>query len=104
MNAEYTGSLQLLGPQNPATGTPLWAQDDSEPCRGIYPTSVWAMDELVIDRYALSIPPDAPPGEYQIAMSFYNWWTMERLPVIDGTGNVVGDRVLLETFRIEGSP
>ncbi len=104
MNAEYTGSLQLLGPQNPATGSLLWAQDDSEPCRGIYPTSVWAMDELVIDHYSLSIPPDAPPDEYQIAMGFYNWWTMERLPVVDGTGNVVGDHIVLETFRIEGSP
>jgi hypothetical protein len=104
MNAEYTGSLQLLGPQNPATGTPLWAQDDSEPCRGIYPTSVWATDELVIDRYTLSIPPEAPPGEYQITMGFYNWWTMERLPVVDRTGNTVGNQVMLETFQIPGPP
>jgi hypothetical protein len=103
MTAEYTAFVQLLGPPNPATGGPLWAQDDSEPCRGIYPTSVWDTDELVIDRYALSVPSDMPPGDYQIVIGFYSWWTMERLPVVDTAGRVTGDHVVLTTLRVPAS-
>jgi hypothetical protein len=101
MNAEYTAFVQLLGPHNPATGGPLWAQDDSEPCRGIYPTSVWDPDELIIDRYTLSIPPEIPSGEYQVVVGFYSWWTMERLPVLDQAGNPIGDHVVLASLPIQ---
>ena len=33
IGADYTVFTQLWGPDNPATGGPVWGQDDSEPCR-----------------------------------------------------------------------
>jgi len=98
----YTVFTHLLGPQNPATGGPLWAQDDSEPCRGIYPTSAWDVDEIIIDHFAISIPAEAPPGEYELEIGFYDWRTLERLPVLDTTGQIIGDRVILGRVQILG--
>jgi hypothetical protein len=83
MEQRYTVFVHLLGPENPSTGSPLWAQDDSEPCRGFYPTSSWHPSEILIDRLELAIPPDALPGEYELAMGFYDVWTGERLPITE---------------------
>jgi hypothetical protein len=101
MERDYTLFVHLLGPTNPASGTPLWAQSDSEPCKRGYPTSTWAPGEVVIDHYSLTILADAPAGTYQIAMGFYNWQTMERLSVLDETGSVSGDLVILQELRVE---
>jgi 4-amino-4-deoxy-L-arabinose transferase-like glycosyltransferase len=98
---DYTVFVHLLGPHNPATGGPLWAQDDSEPCRRTYPTSDWGPDEIVVDHWALHIPPDALPGEYQVAVGFYHWPTLERLPVLDKAGEVVGDHVVLTLLQVK---
>jgi len=101
---DYTVFVHLLGPDNPATGGPLWAQDDSEPCRRGYPTSAWAADEIVIDPYVLHVPADAPAGEYEIVVGLYNWQTMVRLPVLDDAGQVVGDHVVLGSLRMNVGP
>jgi hypothetical protein len=98
--ADYTVFVHLLGPNNPATGGPLWAQDDSEPCRRSYPTSAWGTDEIVVDRYAVTLPAEAPAGEYQLAMGLYEWQTMQRLPVLDDAGQVAGDHVVLTSLAV----
>jgi len=100
MNTDYTVFTHLLGPYNPASGGPLWAQDDSEPCKRSYPTSAWDAGEIVVDRFALSIPAKAPPGEYKLEMGFYNWRTLERLPILDAAGQVADDYVILTQLRI----
>jgi hypothetical protein len=100
VHGNYTAFVHLLGPHNPATGGPLWAQDDSEPGRRGYPTSAWAAGEIVIDGYALEIPQDAPEGEYRIAVGLYEWQTMQRLPVLDEEGRVIGDQAALGTLAV----
>jgi hypothetical protein len=100
IDTRYTVFTHLLGPYNEATGGPLWAGDDSEPCRGIYPTHNWGVGEVLIDRYALHIPPGAPVGTYQIEVGFYSWRTMDRLPVLDDTGEIAGDHIILGTAQI----
>jgi hypothetical protein len=101
---DYTVFVHLLGPENPATGGPLWTQDDSEPCRRGYPTSAWTAHEIVIDGYALEIPESAPAGEYQIAIGLYEWQTMLRVPVLDEAGHAAGDHGELVSLRVEASP
>jgi len=91
MNTDYTVFTHLLGPHNPATGGPLWSQDDSEPCRQSYPTSSWDPREVVIDRFTLPVPDEAPPGDYDLTMGFYKWPTLERLPARDTAGQAVAD-------------
>lgn len=100
MQTGYTVFTHLLGPHNPATGGPLWGQDDSEPCRRFYPTTVWDVGEIVRDEYAIPIPAETPPGEYQLEIGFYNWRTLERLPVLNAAGQVVADQVILGQVRI----
>ena len=96
METDYTVFTHLLGPHNPASGGPLWSQDDSEPCRRCYPTTSWDPGEIVIDTYEIPIPDDAPPGEeYQLEVGFYYWETLERLPLLDAAEQVVGDSVTL---------
>jgi 4-amino-4-deoxy-L-arabinose transferase-like glycosyltransferase len=38
------------------------------PVRGTYPTSGWAADEVVVDRYGLRLPRDIPPSAYPLAV------------------------------------
>ncbi len=73
----------LLGPAfNSATGGPLWGQDDGDPCRGVYPMAHWSIGDYVMARYAIPVPADAPPGNYQLLTGFYNWQTGERLELV----------------------
>ncbi len=84
MEMDYTAFVHLLGPQNPASGNPMWAQDDSEPCRTFYPTSQWKAGEILKDTITLQLPPDMPPGPYTLTIGFYIFPTMERLAVTYG--------------------
>ena len=96
MRVNYTVFVHLRGPYNPATDGPLWGQDDSEPCRYCYPTAVWDVGEMVIDTmFAIPIPADAPPGDYDLVMGFYQWPTLERLPVVDVAGQVAADDTIV---------
>jgi 4-amino-4-deoxy-L-arabinose transferase-like glycosyltransferase len=100
VDKDYTVFTHLLGTLNPATGGPLWTQSDSEPCRRGYRTSVWDVDEVVIDHFELAIPAQAPPGEYELEMGFYDWRTLERLPVLDANGQPASDHIILEQLPI----
>lgn len=99
MKESCTVFTHLLGPYNEATGGPLWAQDDSLPLRGSYPTTRWEKGEIVVDFYHIPIPPEAPAGEYEIEVGIYLLSTLERLPVLGPGG--VGDRILLGRLWVE---
>jgi hypothetical protein len=47
----------------------------------MYPTYLWDAGERIQDRYTFKVAPDAPPGDYEIALGMYTLATMERLPV-----------------------
>lgn len=96
----YTFFVHLLGEFNPATGGPLWGQHDAQPGEGTYPTTSWDAGEIVVDEYLVPLPPDAPPGEYELEIGFYYLPTLERLPVLDEAGQPVGDRVLLARIGV----
>ena len=81
IDRDYTASVQLHGPFNPATNGPLWAQEDAQAGKGTYPTTRWTRGETVIESYSLVIPPSTPPGTYTLHASMYWLPTLERLPV-----------------------
>ncbi len=89
MEKRYTAFVHLIGPVNPATGHPLWGQNDSEPCHGFYPTTSWHEGEIVINRIELRIHDDAPTGTYRLGTGFYDVWTGERLP-LEGFDKLTG--------------
>jgi hypothetical protein len=56
------------------------------PLGGKLPTANWIPGLTFVDTWEITIPEDAPPGEYQILSGLYHQITGERLPVtgIDG--------------------
>jgi hypothetical protein len=83
----YTAFVHLLGPTNPSTGNPLWAQDDHQPGRETYPTDFWLPGEIVLDAFQFTVPDDAPAGEYALTTGFYKLETLQRLGRSDGQGD-----------------
>lgn len=96
----YTAFVHLLGSRNSDTDSPLWAQNDSEPCLGFYPTTSWHKDEVIVDRFKLTIPDDAPAGEYELTTGFYYVWTGERLPVTEADVAVQNEAVSLGSVKV----
>jgi hypothetical protein len=62
------------------------------PRAGAYPTSRWALGEVVDETITLSIA-EVPPGEYRLAVGLYRIEddSYPRLPAVDGAGSVVAD-------------
>ena len=97
--SNYTVFVHLLGPFNPATGGPVWAQHDGQPLEGQYPTRHWLVGSVIKDRHVVALPPDMPPGEYQVEVGLYLLATGERLMVTqpDGTQDT---RILLGSVHL----
>jgi len=87
----YKVFVHVLG----AHGLPI-AQQDNEPVNGTYPTSRWRPGERVSDPYAIRLPSDLAPGEYQVEVGMYRISDLARLPVLGKDGNVVDDKVFLK--------
>ncbi len=90
-----------------AGGPPLAQADLLNPAGR--PTKEWTPDGFIRDPYKIDLPPDIPPGEYQLLIGLYTCDTRppgecgngDRLPVTDSAGNPVGDVVPLGTIRVE---
>jgi hypothetical protein len=88
---DYTVFVHLLD----ASGA-LIVQKDSAPRDGNYPTSIWDAEEIVVDSYALTIPPDARPGPYRVEVGVYSWPSLKRLDVSNERGAPIGDHLVLD--------
>jgi uncharacterized membrane protein len=66
-----------------------------------WPTNYWSPDQPALDSHQLSLPPDLPPGRYQVQMGLYDWETLERLSVLDPAMQPVSDHVVLGDIQIE---
>jgi hypothetical protein len=90
----YTVFLHLLGP----TGAPV-AQGDREPWAGAYPTDAWLPGAPAADTYTLALPPDLPPGDYQLVVGLYDPLTGARLPLLTD-GQPGGDSFALGPITV----
>lgn len=75
----------------------IWGQKDSLPVGGALPTILWLPGEIIIDQYEILVDADAPAGEYEIEIGMYQADTNQRLTLRDDTGEVLGNRLLLDT-------
>ncbi|NOZ30102.1 MAG: DUF2079 domain-containing protein [Chloroflexi bacterium] len=75
----YTVFVHLVGPDG------LRGQHDSPPGGGGLPMSGWLPGEVVTDVHPVSVAPDAPEGEYWLAVGMYDPATVTRLPLVDGS-------------------
>jgi hypothetical protein len=65
VEARYKVFLHLVGPVG------LIAQRDSEPGGWLALTTTWEPGRQVIDRHGVLVPPDAPPGRYDLRLGLY---------------------------------
>jgi hypothetical protein len=93
--ADYTTLLHLVD----AAGVPV-QQWDQAPLQGVVPTTLWREHDPLLDRYALHLPPNVPPGEYQLLVGLYDLATLTRLPV-SVAGAAAGDTVQVATVVVE---
>jgi len=70
--------------------TRLVSQSDRWPVYNFSPTTKWEPGEIVWDRHRIPIPPDEPPGIYQLDAGAYLLETMQNLEVLDEHGNALG--------------
>ncbi len=84
MSREYTVFTHLLAPDGSMTG-----QQDNQPVRGSYPTTLWLPGEVVADAYEISVRPDAAGGEHRLEVGMYEPETGTRLPVAGRADNAV---------------
>jgi hypothetical protein len=64
------------------------------------PTLQWQTD-MVLIQDTFVVMGDSPPGQYVVAVGFYDYVTGARLPVLGADGQVLGDRVLIGRVRVE---
>jgi hypothetical protein len=70
-------------------------QVDSWPLQGTFPTGQWKAGELINDPYLVRLAADLPPGPYRVHVGWYLLATLHRLPVLDGNGTAVDDKVII---------
>ena len=94
MPETFTGFLHLVAPDGR-----LVAQDDHELGRGFYRTIVWQPGEVIREKYVLTLPKDAPLGEYALRVGAYSYPSLERLSVRSASTPAQDDMITLGTVR-----
>ena len=97
-STDYTVFIQLW-PQPVSDEEPSFFGFDAPPLNNDYPTSLWAAQEVVIDRHDLDLT-DLPPGEYKVIIGLYNPITGVRLSAGQNSKPLLNDAVDLETLEI----
>jgi 4-amino-4-deoxy-L-arabinose transferase-like glycosyltransferase len=90
LTARYKVFAQLLTGDNS-----LVAQSDSFPAAGQRPTTGWLPGEIITDPHGLAFPNPVVPGTYRLIAGLYNPLNGKRVPVLDESGEAVGDAILI---------
>jgi hypothetical protein len=88
----YTVFVHIVGPD----GQPV-AQQDWQPLNNFAPTHLWTKGLRVVDQYAIPLPADLPPGQYEVRTGLYT--ADGRLPV-SRDGEPAGDYAVAGTFEV----
>ena len=84
----------------PLAGERIWAQADSEPGCGRFPTYTWRTGDSFVDRHLIPLPADIPPGEYPLQVGLYEIRTNLRLDLLDELGHPAGNSLTLPAIPI----
>ncbi len=78
----------------------IWAQQDSVPQGGDFPTDKWMAGDVITDRYSILVPEETPPGDYLLIVGMYDPATGQRLPIKDSRGVDKGHRVIIGRVHV----
>jgi hypothetical protein len=76
-----------------------WATREVEPVDRMYPSWMWSKDEIIRDQVRLEIPPEVPPGRYQLNVKLFD--RGRPLPTLDARGLPAGTQAKLIDVDIE---
>lgn len=79
----------------------VWAQKDSLPQLGDFPTDEWMPGDIIVDRYSIGVPSHIPPGGYLLVAGMYDPISGQRLPVFDDQGASQGDQTIIAQVQIK---
>ena len=96
MRESYTVFVHLVGPDGAIYGQ--WDKEPGE--RSKQPTTGWVEREVVEDPVLVPLSADAPPGTYQVLVGLYLAPDGPRLPLRDGSGNIIGDALELTRLNV----
>jgi hypothetical protein len=85
----------LLGAPK-ADGSTVYAQNDSQPCDGSYPTTTWEAGDQLVTTETLAVPPDLAAGSYTLQTGWYDPDSGARLPISADAGPHKDDAVQLQ--------
>jgi hypothetical protein len=88
MDQAYTVFTHLVGGDGRT-----WGQWDNQPQRGQLPTTRWIPGQVISDPYEIPVSDVAPAGPLALHVGMYDLLTMDRLPVRDESGVLLGDSV-----------
>jgi hypothetical protein len=91
MDTSYRVFLHLLGPDGS-----LLVQSDGEPAEWTRPTTGWAPGEVMLDQRVLTVPDDAPTGQYTLAAGLYQASTGDRLALSDGSTAILVTPIVIK--------
>jgi uncharacterized membrane protein len=78
------------------------SQSDAQPGWVVpWPTHRWLPGQPILDSHQLLIPPQLPPGRYQVRVGLYYWETLERLPLLDQAMQPIADYLELGQVQLE---
>jgi hypothetical protein len=78
----------------------VFAQADRVPCDFSLNEADWRPGDIVLETYTITIPPDAPPGEYRVMLGMYQAESGARLPILESELEHTADSVLLGTLAV----
>ncbi len=97
----YTVFVHLVGPTNPTTGSPVWAQEDEQPGGGTYPTLQWHAGQIIVEQYNLKLPDEMPPGSYMYETGMYSLENSKRVPLTQNGTRLPNDALTFGSFTLK---
>jgi hypothetical protein len=95
-SADYTVFVHVLGLDGSCC---VW-QQDVMPRQNSYPTGRWLPGEVVVDEYAIELPPDLPAGLYPVEIGLYRAENGRRL-LVRVPGAADNDALFLRPLPVE---
>lgn len=79
----------------------LISQADGTPLDGWLPTNRWQPNVQIVEKVAINLSPDLPPGSYRLTIGMYTFPQIQRLAATDAGGSRwPNDAILLQEINV----
>lgn len=95
IDISYTVFIHLVD-----EGGRIWAQRDSLPQDGDFPTDQWMAGDVIVDHYSIIVPAETPPGDYLLSIGMYDPISHQRLRVSGESAASQADQAVVSLVRV----